>query len=80
MPNGIQIAPAIFSQLVNFLFGQMLWHEVLAFMDDLIIPSKSTDDGTEILARVFERIARSELKLKPSKSKFFKQKLTFWVL
>jgi len=74
MANGLQVAPAIFCQLINFLFGHMLWHEILTFMDDLIIPSKSIDEGIDRLTRVFERIAHSGLKLKPSKLKFFQTK------
>jgi hypothetical protein len=74
MPNGLQVAPGVFCQLIQFLFGHMLWHEVLAFMDDLIIPSKSIDSGIETLTRVFEKIAYSGLKLKPSKCKFFQTK------
>jgi hypothetical protein len=48
-PYGLHVALAIFSQLVNLLFGHMLSH--------LIIPSKSIDNATDILARVFEWIA-----------------------
>ena len=74
MANGLQVAPGIFCQLINFLFEHMLWHEVLAFMDDLIIPSKSIDEGIDRLSNVFDRIAKSGLKLKPSKVNFFQTK------
>jgi hypothetical protein len=66
---GLSSAPAIFNQLVQILFSDMLWCEVLAFLDDLTLPSRSVDEGIKLLAKVFDRLQGAGLKLKASKCK-----------
>lgn len=69
MPNGVKVAPATYCQLISKLFGKMLWNEILCFMDDLILPSKTIDEGIELLERVFQKLTIANLRLKPSKTR-----------
>jgi hypothetical protein len=66
---GLSSAPAIFNQLIQILFSDMLWCEVLAFLDDLTLPSRTIDDGIKLLAKVLDRLQGAGLKLKASKCK-----------
>jgi hypothetical protein len=52
----------------------MLWSEVLAFIDDIILPSKTVEQGIDLLQRVLERIRHAGLKLKASKCQLFQTK------
>ena len=71
MPNGLNVAPAKFCELLSSLFGHLMWTHIMAFLDDIVLPSTTIDEGLNTLETVFERIATSGLKLKPSKVKFF---------
>jgi len=41
-----------------------------AFLDDIIVPSKTVDEGLERLEQVFEALEKHNLKLHPKKCKF----------
>ena len=72
---GLASAPAIFNQLIQSLFSDMLWTHVLAFLDDLTLPSRTIDEGIELLSRVLCRLEGAGLKLKASKCKLLQSKV-----
>jgi hypothetical protein len=72
---GISSGAAVFNQLVQRLFSDMLWTEVLAFLDDLTLPSKTIDEGIRLLEKVFDRLRHAGLKLKASKCKLLQTKV-----
>ena len=72
---GISSGGACFNQLVQNLFSDMLWTEVLAFLDDLTLPSKTIDEGINLLEKVFNRLHHAGLKLKASKCKLLQTKV-----
>ena len=53
----------------------MLWTHVLAFLDDLTLPSRTIDEGIELLSRVLCRLEGAGLKLKASKCKLLRSKV-----
>jgi hypothetical protein len=69
LPQGCSLSGAVFTQFIQGLFSDMLWVEILAFLDDLTIPSKDVAQGIEILAKVLKRVEDSGLRLKAKKCK-----------
>jgi RNase H-like domain found in reverse transcriptase/Reverse transcriptase (RNA-dependent DNA polymerase) len=72
---GLASAPAVFNQLIQSLFSDILWTDVLAFLDDLTLPSRTIDEGIELLSRVLTRLEGAGLKLKASKGKLLQSKV-----
>jgi hypothetical protein len=55
--GGLASAPAVFNQLViQRLFSDLQWSQVLCFVDDLTLPSSTFDEGLHTLETVFERL------------------------
>ncbi len=50
---------------------------VKVYLDDVIIHSRSKEEHIKHVRAVFQKIRKANLKLKPSKCKWFEQKLTF---
>lgn len=71
MPQGITNAPSTFQRLMERCVGDMNLHEVLVFLDDLIIFSDSLEEHEQRLMRVLHRLQEYGLKLSPEKCKFF---------
>ncbi|RXN03980.1 Retrovirus-related Pol polyprotein from transposon 412 [Labeo rohita] len=71
MPQGITNAPSTFQRLMERCVGDMNLHEVLVFLDDLIIFSDSLEEHERRLMRVLHRLKEYGLKLSPKKCKFF---------
>jgi hypothetical protein len=72
---GLASAPAVFNQLVQSLFRDLLWTEVLCFLDDLSLPSTTIDEGIALLEKVFDRLKTAGLKLKASKCKLLQTRV-----
>ena len=73
---GIATSPDFLKDLMNKLFfGFGSFCNV--YMDDLLIFSDSPEQHLEHLERIFEKFRTSKLKVKLSKSDFFKQELEF---
>jgi len=45
MPFGLVNAPAVFQAVMNKIVKRMKPGEVLAYLDDVIVPSKTFDEG-----------------------------------
>ena len=66
---GVCNGAAAFNELVQLMFGKLLWSEVLCFLDDACLPSATVEQGIDLLGRVLERIRIGGLKLKANKCK-----------
>ena len=66
---GISSGSALFNQLVQSLFSEWLWSEVLTFLDDVTLPSRTIGEGIQLLSKVLDRLQTAGLKLKGSKCK-----------
>ena len=66
LANGISSGPAVFTHLVQLIYGKLLFSEVYAFLDDTCLASKDIDSGIDLLSRAFDCIRRSGLKIKAS--------------
>lgn len=70
MPFGLVNAPFLFQSCINDLIKQMPPGEAMAYLDDVIIPSKTIEDGLQRLRRFFIIIKESGLTLRLSKCVF----------
>lgn len=77
MSFGLTNAPATFQRLMEKCMGEMHLREVLIFLDDILIYSRTFEEHVQRLEAVFSRLAEHNLKLKPSKCEFFKTSVTY---
>ena len=71
MPFGLTNAPATFQRLMEACMGELHLQHCLIFLDDTLVFSKTFSEHLERLEGVFDRLAKHNLKLKPSKCEFF---------
>lgn len=77
MPFGLANAPAVFQKMINKILGSRRFSSALAYMDDLLIPSRSIEQGFERLEEVLELLQDAGLTLKLSKCSFFDTKIEY---
>lgn len=77
MPFGLCNSPSTFERLMEDVMRGLQWEVCLIYMDDIIIPAMTFEQGIERLEKVFERLEAAHLKLKPSKCVFFKKCVKF---
>lgn len=77
MPFGLHSAGASFQRLLDKIIGPELEPKAFAYLDDLIIVSKTFEEHLEILREVFERLRRAGLKINPEKCHFGKRELRY---
>ena len=77
MPFGLCNAPATFERLMEGVLRGINWRLCLVYIDDIIVGGKDVHEAIERLGIVFERLGGANLKLKPSKCKFFRSSVTF---
>lgn len=77
MPFGLANAPAVFQKMINRLLGQRRFDSVLAYMDDLLIPSATIDQGFQKLEEILKLIQDAGLTLKLSKCRFFDREIEY---
>jgi hypothetical protein len=67
MPFGLANAPSSFERLQ--------WEECLLYMDDIIVAGATFEENLERIGHVFKRLLEANLKLKPSKCRFFQKEM-----
>lgn len=78
MPFGLCTAPSVFQRFVNDIFRDIIQEgTALAYLDDLIIPSKTEEEGLEKLRRVFKKAEEFGLQFNWEKCNFLKRKITY---
>ena len=70
LPLGLTNAPATFQTVVNDLFREALYKYILAYLDDLLIYSKTLAEHIRHLRSVLEVLRKAQLRCKMSKCKF----------
>jgi len=76
MPFGLVNAPAVFQAVMNKIVKRMEPGEVLAYLDDVIVPSKTFDGGIQRLEKFFRILKESGLTLRYDKCKFLQSEIT----
>ena len=77
MPFGLTNAPATFQCLMETCLGEMHLKWCIIYLDDIVVFSKTPEEHIERLRGKFEKLAAAGLRLKPSKCKFFKSRVTY---
>ena len=71
VPFGLAQAPAYFQALISEVL-KGLSHFTIAYLDDIIIFSKTKEEHLQHLEIIFQRLCEAGLKLKQSKCSFMK--------
>ena len=77
MPQGLDNATATFQRLMDTTFRDLKSICVLVYLEDINFYSKSFNEHLADLEKVFIRLEKVGLKLKPKKCQFFKDNLEF---
>ncbi|XP_017486578.1 PREDICTED: uncharacterized protein LOC108375015 [Rhagoletis zephyria] len=77
MPFGLVNAPAVFQTMMNRLCEQMKPRKVIAYLDDVIIPSATVSEGLEILHEFLDLLEKTSLTLRRDKCKFLATEINF---
>ena len=77
MPFGLTNAPATFQHLMETCLGEMHLKWCIIYLDNIIVFSKMPEEQIERLRGVFAKLAAAGLRLKSSKCKFFKSRVTY---
>ncbi|PAA63097.1 hypothetical protein BOX15_Mlig014814g1 [Macrostomum lignano] len=70
MGFGMCNSPATFQRLMELVMSGLTWEEVLVYVDDLIVFSRSFEEHLASLRKVFDRLRAAGLKLNKDKSVF----------
>ncbi|XP_065358763.1 uncharacterized protein LOC135952674 [Calliphora vicina] len=77
MPFGLVNAPAVFQRVMNSLIAKMNQGEVLAYLDDVIIPSKTVEEGLQRLEKFLCILDDAGLTLRLDKCKFLEREISY---
>lgn len=75
MPFGLANAPSVFQRAMNKVLSRLKY--VVLYMDDILIPARSFEEGILRLEEVFKLLAGANLTLKLGKCYFFQKELDF---
>ena len=76
-PFGLSGMVQSFMKIMNKMVGSLQYHELLVYLDDIIIWSKDIESHIKKLETVFSLFEKSNLKLKPSKCFFLFNEINF---
>lgn len=77
MPFGLANAPAVFQKLINKMLGAKRFESALAYLDDILVPSKDLEQGFTRLEEVLKLLRHNGLTLKLSKCRFFDNTINY---
>lgn len=75
MPFGLANAPSKFQRIMNRVFSRLKY--IVIYMDDILIPASSFEEGISRLEEVLQLLAEAGLTLKLKKCYFFQKELDF---
>lgn len=77
MPFGLVNAPSNFQRAINNILGNARFKEAFAYMDDVIIPSRTIEEGFRKLKSTLELFRTAGITLKLSKCNFLKESIDY---
>jgi len=75
--QGCTNSPAVFCRLMSLVLRGLTWVCCLAYVDDTIVFGRTFEEHLENLEKVLHRFRLAKLKLKPTKCKFFQDRVRF---
>jgi transposase InsO family protein/murein DD-endopeptidase MepM/ murein hydrolase activator NlpD len=77
MPFGLTNAPATFQAMINHVLREYLDVFVIAYLDDILIYSKTLENHKEHVHKVLQTLQDAKLLVEPEKSKFHTQEVDY---
>lgn len=77
MPFGLVNAPAVFQHMINKALGKDRYDLAMPYMDDLLSPATTIDDGLDKLRKILESLRKASLTLNVKKCYFFQTSLDY---
>lgn len=77
MPFGLHSAPACFQRLLDTIIGPEFEPRAFAYLDDLVLVSRSFKEHLKLLEEVFSKLREAGLRLNPAKCYFCKKELKY---
>ena len=77
LPFGLCNSPSTFMRAMNYIFDDLIGRILYIFLDDIIITSSTFEEHLENLEKVFDRLRKAGLKLKPNKCHFLQKEIEF---
>ena len=77
MPFGLTNAPAAFQRLMECILAGVSGEQCLTYLDDIIVFSTTFQEHVQRLDTVFSGLKAANLKLRPEKCHFAKQKVMY---
>lgn len=77
MAFGLATAPSVFQNLMNEVLGEVRDKYAIAYLDDVIVYSKTAEEHLAHLKDILNRLRKAGLKLKSSKCDFFKREIHY---
>jgi len=74
---GLVNAPSTFQRLVDLEFAGLTWEVCLAYLDDVVVFGRDFREHLERSELVFDRLRRTNLKLKPTKCQLLQTRVKF---
>ncbi|KAK3708498.1 hypothetical protein QZH41_003116 [Actinostola sp. cb2023] len=73
----LDLASGSFERLMELVLKGLHWKICLIYLDDVIVMSRTVEEGMDRLEQVFARLATAGLKLKPKKCSLFQKEVSF---
>ena len=74
---GLRNAPAAFQREIQAVLRSFPSNKVVAYLDDILIMSKSFEEHIKLVEKVLKTLAHYRLKINPNKCEFFKHEVQF---
>lgn len=77
MPFGLRNAPAVYQRAINKALGNLSETFAICYMDDIIIPSQTIEEGIQRLNSVLETLTKAGFSLNIKKCAFLKTNIEY---
>ena len=77
MPFGLINAPATFQAMMNTILRDFLDHEVVVYLDDILIYSKNEEEHIALVKKVLAQLEEYDLAVSTTKSVFHVKEVEF---
>ncbi|GMF37865.1 unnamed protein product [Phytophthora fragariaefolia] len=77
VPQGAVDSAMHFQSTMQEVFGDMMNHNLLVYVDDVVLYAPTHDESLAVLEKFFRRLRESKLKLNVSKSELYAQAVTW---
>lgn len=77
VPFGLASSPFVFQRTVNEILGTLRFDKVLVYLDDVLIPSKTMEEGIQLLQKVLNLFQKHNVTLNLSKCRFLEKEVDY---